>query len=550
MNNLYIINDSSFKTDKDGGYFYFLDKIPDSSKNLNIVNNSKAINDYALKIKSEYIDYINSLNKYFLEHRIIYENSISMFFFSDLFNKRTEKFKTYISICHILYLKDYLDKNRNIKKVIAVGCTAEFNSALNSILNKIKIETYRTKKDWNFYLKYHLSQFRFFFSSIIKLILIKINYKKNKVTSGNKLYLSRYPLHFDKNFIEDKYVNLIKENDMYLISLITDGMHQNIKLKNIIKHTKRLNNENNVILLDSYLKITDLVKGLLNHLYLITKVNKLCKNKYSFKDIDITKFMNIELNNSFRRIPRLLCYTGAIKKVFSLKKFNEFIFHLHEYSYGRYFNYILAKYFPQVKRIGFQHGPVARRKLLYYMGKDIVSNIPSEWLYKTPIPDSVLCEDEFSKNIYIKSGYNNIQIMNNIYRLNYLKDIIRKNIDDNLVLIVPGLHDGLYLLNKVSSYIEDNPDKKYILKPHPRSNIFKMGIPDKYNYDNLVIGNNHISHYLEKVSNVIVTYSSVGYEAYMLNIPVLLVMLPNTINESPLLDYYESNQREGIEISW
>ena len=64
----------------------------------------------------------------------------------------------------------------------------------------------------------------------------------------------------------------------------------------------------------------------------------------------------------------------------------------------------------------------------------------------------------------------------------------------------------------------------------------------------MLIGNEHVSEYLAKVSEVIVTYSSVGPEAYLLGIQTNLVCLPNKINQSPLLDMYEYKSDNLINI--
>ena len=85
---------------------------------------------------------------------------------------------------------------------------------------------------------------------------------------------------------------------------------------------------------------------------------------------------------SFSRIPRLLCYKNAIIQSLTNHSPEKFVFYLHEYSYGRYFNYILSKYFSSIERVGFQHGPASKRKLLYYIGNNMVSNINEDWLLK------------------------------------------------------------------------------------------------------------------------------------------------------------------------
>ena len=510
----------------------------------------RMIHDIALNIKVDYINYINSLNRSFIENELIYEKSISLFYFSDLFNKRSELFDTYISICHIIQIKNNIIKKYKIDCIKTIECSDSFNVALTSIINNFQIIIANEKKNKISLLQSQISQCKYFFESIIKLIILKFYFNDKNIEDINSLFLTRYPLHFNKEFLENKYGSLVKSNDFYLISMLTDGLHQNLKIGNIKDYTKILNKKNNVIFLDYHLKIIDFFYGFIKNVTLHIKSARLYNKQYFFKGINITKYIQKEIHQSFIRIPRLLSYGSAIKKVFSKYNIKQSIFYLHEYSYGRYYNYILAKYFPNVKRVGFQHGPAAKRKLLYYLGKNVVSNSFSEWLYKTPIPNTVLAEDELSKEVYDESGFNNVQIMEKIYRLEYLKKIKRDKIVKNIVLIVPGLHDGLLMLEKLCLIIQDNPEQQFILKPHPRSRHFALGIPEKYNFKNISLGNEHISKYLKRVSKVFVTYSSVGYEAYLLGIPVRVICLPNKINESPLLDIYEKEKPDLISIDW
>ena len=363
------------------------------------------------------------------------------------------------------------------------------------------------------------------------------------------LFLSRYPLQFNKNFQENKYGKYFTKDDTYLISIITDGFHQKTSLWNIYKYVTQLNDKN-IILLDYYLNITDLIKGYYINLQINNKSSLLFNNKYLFKDIDITKFIHIELSQSFIRIPRLLCYYSPIKKILKKYTFSRFIFYLHEYSYGRYFNYVLTKNRPDIERVGFQHGPTSKRKLLYYLGKNITSNDRNDWLRKTPIPNLILAEDDSSKSIYESAGYKNVKIMDRIYRLDYMNKIKRDKKLLNTVLIVPGLHDGLYMLKKLKPIIISNPKINYILKTHPRSNHFRNGLIHLRQIKNLSIGNEHISNYLTIVSEVFSTYSSVGLEAYLLGIKSNVICLPNKINESPLIDIYEKTSDDLINIIW
>ena len=70
------------------------------------------------------------------------------------------------------------------------------------------------------------------------------------------------------------------------------------------------------------------------------------------------------------------------------------------------------------------------------------------------------------------------------------------------------------------------------------------------NSRNIIMAKKDLNYYLSFVSKVIVTQSSVGYEAYTLDIPVRVISLPNKINDSPLLDISESNNSNLIEIDY
>jgi len=351
--------------------------------------------------------------------------------------------------------------------------------------------------------------------------------------------LSRFPLHFDDKYQEEKYGNFVKINDYYLISVITDGMHQNIKYSEYKTNIKLIENKlNNVILLDSFLTIKDIIMGLMFSLkfqyYRIILKNK----SYKFKDFDVSEFILLELTQSCIRIPRLLMYHRAIKTVFNKYSINKFIYYLHEYCYGRYFTYMLKTFFPLVSTIGFQHGPASRRKLLYHLGANEADQGKKNYLNHLPIPDKVLAEDPISAKIYIDAGYINVSVMKEIYRLNYLKNITRKNIKLNTILVALGLHDGKSIMNQLFKEIIQNARTKYIIKLHPLSaeNKSIINMVKQINAINLEIGKHKISFYFAFVSEVIVSYSSVGLEAYFLGIPVRLLDLPNKINESPLLD--------------
>ena len=62
---------------------------------------------------------------------------------------------------------------------------------------------------------------------------------------------------------------------------------------------------------------------------------------------------------------------------------------------------ILKRFCPTLKRIGFQHGPSAKTKLVYNLSAiDLVDEMQS-----LALPQAVLAEDSNSAELYKSSGY-------------------------------------------------------------------------------------------------------------------------------------------------
>ena len=544
MTTLYIYDgevDIELSSD-DSVYWYSLGSGVVNYEDGNCLNDVNRLNEIALELRDEYANYIYSLNDSFLQNKFIIEDRLSAYFISDLSNKRTEIFDTYSSVCHLTIIGEKM-KSITIDRIVFNGCSNSFVLATRSIYPRCNVTTECIIDSSTSILRQIKSQVHFFIGALVKVVfLYYYNFKNLRLREIENLFLTRFPMHFDENYKEDKYGNLVTMKDCYLISILTDGMHQNLRFR-AYKRTVRLISSQlkNAILLDSYLRLKDVIVALINSLRFQYYRIILASHSYNFREIDISDFISLELAQSFMRIPRLMMYSGAIKAVFRNYRVNNFIYYLHEYSYGRYFSYILSTFFPNVTTIGFQHGPAARRKLLYHLASEESDRGEKDYLRHLPIPDKVLAENFHSAQIYTEAGYSNVCIMKEIYRLDYLKNIKRRDIQADTKLVALGLHDGQSILNFLSKEITENKDKRYILKLHPKSGRNNLIIKQvrELNATNIEIGAGHVSEYLSFVSEVIVSYSSVGLEAHMLGIPTRLIQLPNKINESPLLDIQE-----------
>ena len=443
--------------------------------NSEVLNDASLLNRIALIYRDRYSDYVYSLNSIFLENDLIYNNDLSLYFISDLSNKRTEIFDTYISICHLILLKRKI-KKYNISSVEFIGCDnrfiESFRSSIKVDLTKKRVKTHYIRKGkWYWYF---LSQFRFFLKYFFSLIFFKVFFSNKSHGIVNSLFLTRYPQHFVNNSYEEKYGKLVKKDDCYLISILADGMHQGISFYSIIKSILKLNilfANRKIILLDREVGFYDLFKNFLYSMRLFFNFNKVKSGrKFIFIGINITNYIHEEINQSILRIPRLTLYQNAIYCVFHDNVVANFYYHLHEYSYGKFFSYMLNKHFPKVNKIGFQHGPASMRKVLYFLSKYETGYKKKNYRKFLPMPDSVLAEDNYSKRVYEAANYTNIKVMKEVYRLDYLKYISRDHIKKGTVLIACGLHDSKILLDEMRREISINKDRIYYFKLHHRSN--------------------------------------------------------------------------------
>ena len=150
-----------------------------------------------------------------------------------------------------------------------------------------------------------------------------------------------------------------------------------------------------------------------------------------------------------------------------------------------------------------------------------------------PIPDRVLAEDKLAQRIYQQSGYKSVEIMEKIYRYEYLESVVPEK-REGWILIAPGLHDGEFMLESHKHYVANHPQKNFILKPHPRGHNAYVRAYE--GISNLEVSVSSVHELLRIVSEVFVTYSTVGIEAELLGIPVTVISIPGKITTSPLLD--------------
>jgi len=537
MNVLYIYGGNKNKSHNLGSdckvFLYRVGMGNIDGNNVYSINDASLLNNIATNSANDYCEFIYSINKLFLKYDIVYDSKYSLYFLGDISGKRTELFDTYNNYCNSLYLREWANNNC-VDKIIIDHCRKDQIESIGSVLPSTSISTNNAIKSKKSLIKNILSNIVFYakvaVGASIRNIFIPNKYKENSIKN---LFLTRFPLHLNYKFDEDKYGDLVGKNDFYLVNLFSDGMHQNISIINYLKYTNYLHKSDNIIIVDDYINVRDIYSSFIYSLKILKNYKKLLSESFAFNGVHLSSSIYLELILSYSRSPRLLMWRNAIHRICDNYKVGNLYYYLHEYPYGRLFTLSFKEYSDSTTLIGFQHGPSSERKLLYMAARGELSP-NGDKINSFPTPDSVLSEEDFSKKIYINAGYVNVKRMGRVYRLYYLNHITRNHTDNNYLLIAPGLHDGDFLMRSLYENIKNNYNSKYLLKPHPRANNIYI---NKYKHlGNFSVTNLAIYEALSIASKVFATYSSVALEAKIIGIDIQLIDLPGKINESPFLD--------------
>ena len=518
-------------------YYYQIGVLNNSPSDKICLNDQSRLNNIAYREKEDYSDWIYSINKIFLKNKLTINNDLSLFFLTDLSNKRSEIFDTYNNICNILLLKEVI-KEKGINKILINGASDMF---INSIKSFLKIEIIILNKKYNLItFKNSLSinilkHFRLILKYLIYRFFVVLFFNnENKKHICNSVFFTKYPLHFlgDSN-LEEKYTYLVKKDDKYITNLHSDGLHQSLSIFSSLLCRIKIQQENSDkhIIVDDYVTFKDLLLSIFDVVRLYMPFKNMRENKYFYKNIDISLSIKNEFNFSLQRVLGLLICYRALNKILKSITAEKYIFYAHEFAFGRMITYTLHRA-KKLNTFGMQHGVPSRRKLCFNLSSNEIPDRSFNYLKSVPLPRSIIVEDEKSKIIYKDFGYKKFIVMDEIPRLYYLKNFKfsskrKKN------LVVPGLHDFELIYKDISKIVRDNPYENFYIKLHPRSkiDISRFKFPK-----NVIITNKHISDLLAEAKIVYVTYSSVGFEAKSLNIPVVEIQCPGFINESGLND--------------
>jgi len=498
------------------------------------VNDARRLNRIAEEIREAYCKWIFSFNEYFKEANLV-EGDLSLFFLTDLSCKRTELFDTFQTICNILLIVEITSKN-DIRKITLEEVDQFFARALQSRLGQVDFRCRNIRRSQKRRVRWIAKDLLF----LCEVLIFSVRFGRRKKCgfaasrTPERLYFSPFPKMMARSgpdMFDKKYGKLTEKLYLNLVSVLTDGLHQRVP---VWRHGSMVDaaEQAGMVVVDRFLQPFDVLLGLK---YLIrTRLAELRirKRNHEFKGICVSAYIEVEMIQSMGRVVRLVTVAESYKRLAQAIQVPEFVYYLHEYPFGRMLSWVFASHSKSTRRVGFQHGPSSWRKLLYFLapGEGAVQGPFQE---RAPLPDAVLAEDAASADIYRHAGYANVAVMSEVSRLKYL-DGIHPQKNQDLALIAPGLHDGATLIREMSETIRSNPEKTFLIRPHPLAN--RDYLEEIVSVDNVEITLLSIEELLGSVSEVYATYSSVAVEAKVIGLDVHLVNLPGVVSQSPLAD--------------
>ena len=402
------------------------------------LNDAVRLNKVAEDLRDDYCEWIFSLNRGLFKNRLTIDR-LSLFFLTDLSCKRTEFFDTYDTICNLVLIRDLL-VGIDISSAELIGVDKGFVCGFQSIFPTTKIieknlgHPATTKKRRFFSDLWYLFRLAGVALSNGRIIGPKGNHESTKKT----LYFSYYPQMFLDDGRDTKYGDLVTEDNRYAVSIVTDGIHQNAGILQYLKSRKRIESEDHIVI-DRFVRFIDCFWGFYWVIRCQWFLFTIRKNIFLFNNIDISGVMASELYFSMSRIARLCAISRAFLRFFQSTDITEFIYYPHEYPFGRMISYAAKITRPEMHRRGYQMGPVSERRMEVFMADGEARQHPPFFRH-APIPDSVAAEDDSSAEIYRRCGYENVEVMDRIYRYSHIDNLDPER-RKGWVLLVPGLHD-------------------------------------------------------------------------------------------------------------
>jgi len=400
-----------------------------------------------------YANLIKELRKFILN------NKKNKYFLSEMeiFNLRNDRYEFPDRMLNYLIIKKLIFK----KKFQKIKIISDNKSTLKIFDNlDVNIE----KKDLSkIVLKLsfpNLKIIKFLLKSMVIIFYCKF-LRLNQKNEGQKntFYLSLYPnkyLYGKENFFE-------KEKNICNF-LISDETHLNFNLRKLF-HFAKVTNDKNIINIEQYIEISDILLLLLKRISYIFTLKKFKKIEIDIEGLDFNDELNNIYVSSYVNRSKLEIYSKAIPRFLKKNKVSNFKLYLFEYSFGHYLIRSIKEFSSKIKISGYQHG-LFSNNLMWF---DLIKSLKFKKKYT---PHDIYCLNRYCLKDY-KLKYKNIKtsiikFKKERKKLSFINGIkIKKK--SNSILILSGLHDVKDLYFYAKNSLTQSYKRIFYFKHHPKN---------------------------------------------------------------------------------
>lgn len=475
-------------------------------KNINKADYSK-IYSFWEKIILEYNYWLSNFKKIHISKNenlihFLKWNDFSLWWINNLCRKDTELNNQWIKRIFVVYLVDYLIKNKASNNQIGI-ITDDYllKNSLNRNFSNAEFSL-RFKFNKKFFFKYYLSpiinfiqSFNFFINTIIKVIILKF-FKKNETKSyknkKNLWFITYYPLNWIENINDsmDRHLHHIPtskklrqnfENIAYLAYV--NSFFKNIK--QIFHNQKKTNN---IYYVESHIKIKDIF-SIFFRCYVIIfrflfKKKKQYKKSFKFLGLDFVDILDSEFRKSFWIDTQYYMMHGVAQSNF----FNEISGKNKVITYDELWlqsrvGYYFSKKKNNPEYVALQHSLNCKTYGACFNHYNDFNECLSTDISFCPSPHLFLVQGEHYKKL-LSEFYpiNKIKIVGNLKCKQYQNALINKNnsyeilskkynlVNKDIILLTLSSKDSEYLINMIVK-IRLHEDQIIIITPHKNSNF-------------------------------------------------------------------------------
>tara|TARA_B100000989_G_scaffold94021_1_gene68337 strand:- start:7325 stop:8941 length:1617 start_codon:yes stop_codon:yes gene_type:complete len=391
--------------------------------------------------------------------KFVLRNEESKHFLSEMeiFNLRNDRYEFPDRILNCLIIKKLILK-KGFKKINIISdnkFTLKIFDNLDVNIEKKDLSKKTLKLNFP-----NLKIIKFLFKSMVITFYCKfLRLNKKNERQKKTFYLSLFPnkyLYGKENFFE-------KEENICNF-LMSDETHLGFNLRKLFYFAK-VTNDKNIINIEQYIYISDILLLLLKHLSYIFTLKKLKKIEIDIDGLDFKDELNNIYISSYVNRSKLEIYSKAIPRFLKKNKVSNFKLYLFEYSFGHYLIRSIKEFSSKIKISGYQHG-LFSNNLMWF---DLIKSLKFKKKYT---PHDIYCLNRYCLKDY-KLKYKNIKISiirfkkdrKNFSFINGIK--IKKK--SNSILILSGLHDVRDLYFYAKNSLNPNYKKIFYFKHHPKN---------------------------------------------------------------------------------